>query len=88
MKEILHCYGLPAGQLLSRREGEGYKDVAESAMPDIIIEDDCESIGGEIEMTYPGIRSEIKAQIVSIVVKEFGGKDHMPESLFELMSYR
>jgi hypothetical protein len=74
--------------LLFRHKGEGYKAVAESAMPDIIIEDDCESIGSEIELTYPGIRSEIKAKIVSIVVKEFGGIDHLPESLFELMSYR
>jgi len=87
-KEILQRYGFPAGELLFRREGENYRDVAELAGPDVIVEDDCESIGGEIEMTYPHIRPEIRAKITSVVVKEFGGIDHLPESLPELMSYR
>ena len=87
VREILQRYRFPAGRLFFRLEGEEYKDAAARAMPDILIEDDCESIGGEIEMTYPHIRSEIKTRIVSIVVKEFGGIDHLPESLSELMSY-
>jgi len=87
-KEILRRYDFPSGELLFRREGENYRDVAERSMPDVIIEDDCESIGGEIEMTYPHIRPEIKAKIASIVIKEFGGIDHLPETLPELLSYR
>ncbi|MBN2118118.1 MAG: hypothetical protein JW730_16185 [Anaerolineales bacterium] len=83
----LHRYGFPAGQLLFRLEGEEYRDVAERALPDILIEDDCESISGEIEMTYPHIRPEVRAKIISIVVKEFGGIDHLPENLSELTSY-
>jgi hypothetical protein len=51
------------------------------------VEDDCESIGGEIEMTYSHMRPEIKAKITSIVVKEFGGIDHLPETLPELLNY-
>ncbi len=49
-------------------------------MPGIIIEDDCESIGGEVEITYPHIKSELKARIQSIVVKEFSGIDNLPDS--------
>lgn len=85
MRRVLQSHGFPAGELLFRHEGEEYKDVAERALPDLIIEDDCESIGGEIEMTYPHIRPEIKGRIISIVVKEFGGIDHLPESLSELI---
>ena len=88
VREVLQAHGFPAGQLFFRLEGEEYKDATERAMPDILIEDDCESIGGEIEMTYPHIRPEIKERIVSIVVKEFGGIDHLPETLSELISYR
>jgi hypothetical protein len=88
VREVLQAHGFPTGQLFFRLEGEEYKDAAERAMPDILIEDDCESIGGEIEMTYPHIRPEIRAGIVSIVIKEFGGIDHLPETLTELMSYK
>lgn len=84
----LRRYGFPAGQLFFRLEGEEYKDAAARAMPDILIEDDCESIGGEVEMTYPHIRPEIRTKIISIVVREFGGIDHLPESLSELTSYQ
>jgi hypothetical protein len=87
VRRMLQRYDFPAGQLFFRLEGEEYKDAAERAMPDLLIEDDCESIGGEVEMTYPHMRPEIKAKIVSIVVKEFGGIDHLPETLPELMSY-
>jgi hypothetical protein len=87
-REILHRYGFPMGQLFFRLEGEEYKDAAARALPDILIEDDCESIGGEIEMTYPHIRPEIRTEITSIVVKEFGGIDHLPENLSEFTSYR
>jgi len=85
IRDALHRFGFPTGQLLFRSEGEEYKDVAERAMPDIIIEDDCESIGGEIEMTYPHIKPEIKAGIISIIVKEFGGIDHLPDDPSELL---
>jgi hypothetical protein len=80
-----HCF--PDGQVLYRQNGEQYKDVAERVLPDILIEDDCESIGGEKEMAYPNINPEVKAKIKSIVVKEFGGIDHLPDDLNELIRY-
>ena len=67
-----------------RRKNEEYKDVAERAMPNILVEDDCESIGGEVEMTYPHIEPEKKKKIESIPVPEFGGINHLSNSLNEL----
>lgn len=87
IREVLKKYKFPEGKLLFRKVDENYRDVAEKVMPDVIVEDDCESIGGEPEMTYPGIRPELKSKIKSIVVKEFGGIDHLPDSLAELMRY-
>jgi len=81
---LLSEYGFPNGPVLFRQTGEEYHDVAEQALPDILIEDNCESIGGEKEMTYPLIKPEIKARILSIIVPEFGGVDHLPEDVTEL----
>ena len=85
-KKVLAKYDFPQGEIYWRENGEAYKDVAERVMPDILIEDDCESIGGEVEMTYPHIREDLKPKIKSIVVKEFQGIDHLPDSLTELSS--
>jgi len=88
VKFVLEKYSFPNNQnLLYREKGEEYKDVAEKLMPDIIVEDDCESIGGEVEMTYPHIREDKKPKIKSIVVKEFGGIDYLPNELSELKKY-
>lgn len=81
---VLDKFGFPKGEIYWRQNGEAYKDVAERMTPDILIEDDCESIGGEAEMTYPHIREDLKPKIKSIVVKEFQGIDHLPDSLEEL----
>ncbi len=83
---VLATYGFPLGQVLCRQRAEEYKDVAEQAVPDILIEDDCESLGGEQEMTYPHIKPEIKARIKSIIVPEFGGIDHLPDDISRLLS--
>ncbi len=75
----------PKGPLNCRTQSEEYKDVAEKILPDIIVEDDCAGIGGEREMTYPHIRPDLKQRIVSVVVREFEGIDHLPESLQSLL---
>lgn len=78
---VLNRYGFPAGRVYHCHVDEHYGQVAESILPDILIEDDCESIGGEQEMTYPQIKPEARAKIKSIVVKEFGGIDHLPDKV-------
>jgi hypothetical protein len=87
IRAVLTKYGFPDGELLSREVGEEYKDVAENALPDVIVEDDCESIGGEEEMTYPQIKRDLKTRIKSVVVKEFGGIDHLPDRISDLLNY-
>lgn len=80
-REILDRYDFPEGKVYHRKPGESYQDVVEKMdpLPDIIIEDDCESIGGVKEMTYPRLKPELKSKIKSIVIKEFGGIDHLPD---------
>ena len=86
-KSVLEKYSFPKGQVFYRQNGESYKDIAEKIVPDVLIEDDCESIGGEKEMTITFIKPEIKEKIKSIVIKEFGGIDYLPDNLDELLKY-
>lgn len=85
IKKVLREYGFPEGQLLFRQKNEEYKDIAEKITPDILIEDDCESIGGIKEMTITHIKPDIKEKIKSISIKEFGGIDHLPDKISFLL---
>lgn len=85
-KIVLDKYSFPKGEILFRQNGEQYKDVVERVMPDILVEDDCESIGGEKEMTYPNLSIDAKRKIKSIVVKEFQGIDHLSNEYSKLSS--
>jgi hypothetical protein len=84
---VLQTYGFPEGEVFSRAIGQSYQDLAETVLPDVLIEDDCESIGGEQAMTITHVRSAYKQRITSIVVKEFGGIDHLPDTLAALKRY-
>jgi hypothetical protein len=66
---------------LKKEVKEEYKDVAKRVAPDVLVEDDCESIGGEEEMTYPHISPEIQKRIRLIKIKEFGGIDHLVKNI-------
>ena len=58
-------------------------DVVERILPNILVED----IGGEKEMVYPHSKPEVRTRIKSIVIKEFGGIDHLPDKMFNLLKY-
>lgn len=84
-KSILSNYYFPAGRILFRDKGQTYAEIAQAQMPDILIEDNCESIGGKDQMTYTSINHNSSNKIKSIIVHEFGGVDHLPDQLNELM---
>lgn len=84
-RAVLNHYGFPAGEVLFRHDHQAYKNVAESVVPDVMIEDDCESIGGEAQMVYPHIAPVLQRRITSFVVREFEGIDHLPDNLPDLL---
>ena len=85
-KSVLKKYAFPNGEIFYRRSREEYKDVVERIrpLPGVIVEDDCESIGGKVEMVYPNLKPELKDRIKSVVVKEFEGIDYLPDRISEL----
>jgi len=77
IKGVLKKYNFPGGILYYRENNEEYKDVVARAKPDILIEDNCESIGAE-EIIAPYLNPSLK--ITCIVVPEFEGIDHLPDT--------
>lgn len=84
---VLDRYDLPKGKIYHRQKGETYAQIAERVIPDVLIEDDCESIGGEKEMTITFIKLGVRQKIKSVVIKEFGGIDYLPDNLSDLIRY-
>ncbi len=84
-RAVLNRYSFPHGEVLFRQDRQAYKDVAEVVLPDVLIEDDCESIGGEAQMVYPHIAPALQQKITSIVVREFEGIDHLPDAIADLL---
>jgi len=74
---LIKKHGFKGTLLVAREQKESYKDIVEILQPDILIEDDCKSIGGAWQMCITKVNSEIKEKIVSIVVPEFKGIDSL-----------
>lgn len=85
---VLSRHRFPTGTIYHRSPGESYAQTIArmQPLPDVMIEDDCESIGGQSEIAYHMLPGHLPARIRSIVVPEFGGIDHLPNDLDVLRS--
>ena len=84
--QLLKEYGFAGSKLYFREKKQAYKDIVESVKPNILIEDDCRSIGGSWQMCISHIKPSMMEFIHSIVVKEFRGIDQLPPSIQDLMA--
>lgn len=75
IKTIVDFHGMNYTEILCRNKGETYGEIVEQLRPDILIEDDCKSIGGLKECCITYVKEEIKQNIQSIIVPEFAGID-------------
>jgi hypothetical protein len=80
IRNVLKRHGFPNGELFFIKRTEKYEDVIERVKPDVYIDDDCESIGGNDIQRNIDPRSNTRI----IIVKEFRGIDHLPDNPFEL----
>ncbi len=81
--DLLKRYALPGDALYYRGAGEAYKDIVEAVRPEVLIEDDCKSIGGQRQMCITHAALEVRQRIRSVVVREFEGIDHLAALSFE-----
>jgi len=84
---LIRHLDFPPGALHHRGPGETYAEFVERLAPDVYIEDDCESIGGEVEMATPHMSASACARTACIVVPEFGGIDHLPDDPADLVTW-
>ena len=75
VKSVIDFYGMKYTEILCRNKKEQYSDLVEQVKPDVLIEDDCKSIGGIKECCITNVKEEIKKNIQSIIVPEFSGID-------------
>jgi hypothetical protein len=75
----LKKWSFPSGPLIHRERDQTYSDLVTAVHPNIIVEDDCESLGGTREMVYPNLAESVRRSIASVVVREFEGIDHLPD---------
>lgn len=81
IKSIMDYYKVNYTEILCRDKGEQYSDLVERICPDILIEDDCASIGGEKEWCITNVREDNRKRIKSIIVKEFEGIDSIEKEI-------
>ena len=83
---LLKKYGFTGSYLLAREHRESYKDIVEILQPNVLIEDDCKSIGGAWQMCITKVKPELRRKIKSVIVPEFKGIDNLPRDLKSLSS--
>ncbi|HEX6932866.1 MAG TPA: hypothetical protein VF162_12030 [Streptosporangiaceae bacterium] len=76
---VLAGHGFPAGALYYRTGDESYADVARRWQADVVVEDDCESIGGRAQTTASWLARSPGRAVPCVVVPEFGGLAHLPD---------
>lgn len=77
IKSIIDYYNIKYTELLCRDKKENYSDLVEKVRPDVLIEDDCKSIGGEKQWCITNVKEDIRDNIKSIIVDEFKGIDNI-----------
>lgn len=87
MALLLSRLGFSGTFLIARENKEKYSDIIEAIVPNILIEDDCKSIGGTWQMCITKVQPKIKDRIVSIVIPEFKGIDKLPVDITNLKNY-
>ncbi len=75
MAQKLDELGFIGSMVGYRQKNQDYATLIKEELPDILIEDNCRSIGGEYNMCYNQLTDELKNSIKHIVVEEFEGID-------------
>lgn len=80
---VLTVHGFPSGLMFFREPGKSYADVACRTGANVVVEDDCEGIGGSAQMIALALGPRAE-QLHCVVVPEFGGLGHLPDDPDEL----
>ena len=77
MAQRLDELGFVGSMVGYRQSRQDYATINKEEQPDILIEDNCQSIGGEKYMCITQLSDEFKKSLKHIVVEEFEGIDNV-----------
>ena len=83
-RQVLAAHRFTPGTVFFRSQGETYADVVRRSAADVLVEDDCESIGGTGQTAASGLSGTTGRTVRHIIVPEFGGLAHLPDDPEEL----
>lgn len=85
-ESVIRRHGFPAGPVHGRHQGEDYGPLAERLGLDVLVEDDCESIGGAGQTCAAQLSATGRQSIRCIVLPEFSGLADLPDDPAELLT--
>ena len=77
MAQHLDELGFVGSMVGYRQKYQDYTTLIKEELPDILVEDDCKSVGGQTNMCSYNLPDNIKNKIKIIKVKEFDGIDNV-----------
>jgi len=87
-ESVVSRYEFPAGPVHGRGDGEDYGTLIQRLGLDVLIEDDCESIGGAAQTCSAQMGPAVRASVRCIVLPEFLGLADLPADPAELLLRR
>jgi hypothetical protein len=85
---VVRRSGFPPGPVCGRRGEETYGELVERLELEVVVEDDCESIGGAAQTIAAQLTPSQRVSIRCIVVPEFIGLGMLPDDPHELLPMR
>ena len=78
-ESVIRRRGFPAGPVYGRQRGEDYGPLVERLGLDVLVEDDCESIGGAAQTCAAQLSPDSRQSARCVVLPEFSGLADLPD---------
>jgi hypothetical protein len=85
---VIRRHGFPAGPVYGRQQGEDYGTLVERLGLDVLVEDDCESIGGAAQTCAAQLSPGSRQTTRCTVLPEFAGLADLPDDPAGLLEPR
>ncbi len=85
-ESVIRRHGFPAVPVHGRQEGEDYGPLVDRLGLDVLVEDDCESIGGAAQTCAAQMSPAGRQSVRCVVLPEFSGLADLPSNPAELLT--
>jgi len=85
-ESVIRRHRFPPGPVHGRQEGEDYGPLVDRLGLDVLVEDDCESIGGAAQTCAAQLSPAGRQSVRCVVLPEFSGLAGLPDNPAELLT--